>query len=204
MKTLLMIHTSLQGPDSLSSSLAGDYLARWQAANPRGKVISRDLAADPVPHLTAKRFAAFTTAADQRDAEQRAVVAYSDELIAELRAADEILLALPMHNFGIPSILKAYFDHIARAGETFRYTATGPVGLLGNKRAIIVATRGGKYRGTPLDTQTEYMKNFLQFLGIKDTRFIYAEGTAMGDAALQESIEGARQQIRALDDAIAA
>ncbi|MGB5346725.1 MAG: NAD(P)H-dependent oxidoreductase [Woeseia sp.] len=203
MKTLLLIHTSLQGPNSLSSTLANDYLAKWQARTPRGRVISRDLAARPVPHLTAERFAAFTTKAEERSAEQREAASFSDELIAELQAADEILIALPMHNFGIPSVLKAYFDHVARAGITFRYTATGPVGLLTGKRAIIVATRGGKYLGTQLDTQTDYMKNFLRFLGIEDTQFAYAEGTALGDESLQAGIESARQQIRALD-AIAA
>jgi FMN-dependent NADH-azoreductase len=199
MKTLLLLHTSLQGPASLSSSLASDYVTRWQAGNPRGRVISRDLAADAVPHLTAERFAAFTTAADERDSEQQAVVAVSDELIAELQAADEIVIALPMHNFGIPSTLKAYIDHIARAGMTFRYTADGPVGLLTDKRAIIFATRGGKYRGTPLDTQTGYMRNLLAFLGIEDTQFIYAEGTAMGDESRKTAIRSARQQLRALD-----
>ena len=140
MKTLLLIHTSLKGPESLSSSLAGEYVADWQASNRHGRVVSRDLARNPVPHLTAERFAAFTTAADQRSVEQQAVAGYSDELIAELEVADEVLIALPMHNFGIPSTLKAYIDHVARAGVTFRYTAEGPVGLLTCKRAVVFAT----------------------------------------------------------------
>ena len=199
MKTLLLIHTSLQGPDSLSSSLASDYVARWQSNNPNGRLISRDLASNPVPHLTAERFAAFTTSADERNTEQQAIAAFSDQLIHELQEADEILIAVPMHNFGIPSTLKAYFDHVARAGLTFRYTPDGPVGLLTNKRAIVFATRGGKYEGTPLDTQTSYMKTFLAFLGIDDTRFVYAEGTAMGEESLNAGIERARQQILALE-----
>ncbi len=203
MRTLLLIHTSLQGTASLSSSLASDYVAQWRARHRDGRVISRDLATNPVPHLTAERFTAFTTAADERSAEQLAIVAFSDQLIDELQEADEILIALPMHNFGIPSTLKAYIDHVARAGITFRYTPDGAVGLLTDKRAIVFATRGGKYLGTPLDTQTDYMKTFLAFLGIDDTQFIYAEGTAMGDDSLNASIESARQQIRALD-AIAA
>jgi FMN-dependent NADH-azoreductase len=203
MRTLLLIHTSLQGTASLSSSLASDYVARWQANHQDGRVISRDLATNPVPHLTAERFAAFTTAANERSTEQLAIVAFSDQLINELQDADEILIALPMHNFGIPSTLKAYIDHVARAGITFRYTPDGAVGLLINKRAIVFATRGGKYLGTPLDTQTGYMKTFLAFLGIEDTQFVYAEGTAMGDDSLNASIQSARQQIRALD-AIAA
>jgi FMN-dependent NADH-azoreductase len=203
MKTLLLLHTSLQGPASLSSSLANDYVLQWRASNQGGRVVSRDLATNPVPHLTAERFAAFTTDADERNAEQRAIAAYSDQLISELQEADEILIALPMHNFGIPSTLKAYIDHVARAGITFRYTSSGPVGLLTGKRAILFATRGGKYAGTPLDTQTDYMTMVLAFLGIEDTQFVYAEGTAMGDESLNASIQSARQTIRTLD-AIAA
>ena len=203
MKTLLLIHTSLQGPESLSSSLAGDYIEQWRAENSDGRVISRDLATEPVPHLTAERFAAFTAAAEERSSDQNAIVAFSDEMIGELQEADEILIGLPMHNFGIPSMLKAYIDHVARAGITFRYTADGPEGLLTNKRAIVFATRGGKYLGTGLDTQTDYMKNFFAFLGVENTQFIYAEGTAMGDESLNAGIKNARQQIHALN-AIAA
>jgi FMN-dependent NADH-azoreductase len=203
MKTLLLLHTSLQGPASLSSSLANDYVLQWRSSNQGGRIVSRDLATNPVPHLTAERFAAFTTDADERNAEQRAIAAYSDQLISELQEADDILIALPMHNFGIPSTLKAYIDHVARAGITFRYTSSGPVGLLTDKRAILFATRGGKYAGTPLDTQTDYMTMVLAFLGIEDTQFVYAEGTAMGDESLNASIQSARQKIRTLD-AIAA
>lgn len=199
MKTLLLIHTSLLGPDSLSSSLAGEYVARWQANHRGGRVISRNLAEDPMPHMSTERFAALTAIADEHNERQREIVASSDALIGEMQQADEILIALPMHNFGIPSTLKAYIDHVARAGITIRYTHDGAVGLLTDKRAIVFATRGGKYRGTPLDTQTDYMKTVLAFLGIEDTQFVYAEGTAMGDDSLDASICSARQRIRALD-----
>ena len=104
-----------------------------------------------------------------------------------------IVIGLPMYNFGVPSTLKAYFDHVARAGVTFRYTATGPVGLLTGKKAYVFATRGGLYAGTPLDTQTAYVRDFLRFLGIADVEFVYAEGLAVGaerkDAALRERAE---------------
>jgi FMN-dependent NADH-azoreductase len=195
MNTLLQIHTSLNGADSLSSSLADEYIAAWQRKNPGGRVITRDLSTDPVPHLTAARFAAFLSDDEARSDEERSVVAYSDGLIAEVHAADEIVLGLPMHNFGIPSTLKAYFDHIARVGVTFRYTDQGPVGLLTGKRALIFATRGGKYVGTPLDTQTDYIRNFFAFLGIADIGFVYAEGTAMGEDTLAAAIAGARKRI---------
>lgn len=198
MKTLLQIHTSLNGSDSLSSSLAGEYVARWRRENPGGHVIERDLARDPVPHLSAATFAAFLAGDDERGPMQAAAVARSDELVRELKVADEIVMAVPMYNFGIPSTLKSYFDHIARAGVTFRYTDNGPVGLLSGKRALLVATRGGRYAGTPLDTQTQYLKTFLSFVGIDDTRFVYAEGTAMGEDDLSAALAAARSRIAAL------
>ena len=91
-----------------------------------------------------------------------------------------IVLGLPMYNFGVPSQLKAYFDHIARAGVTFKYTEKGPVGQLTGKKAYVFAARGGLYAGTPLDTQTGYVRDFLRFLGIGDVEFVYAEGLNMG------------------------
>jgi len=173
-------------------------VARWQAAHPDGTVVTRDLAANPIPHLTAERFGAFTTPADQRSAEQQAVVAESDALIDELRAAEVVVLGLPLYNFGMPSTLKAYIDHIARAGETFRYTATGPVGLLGGRKVRVFAARGGLYAGTPLDTQTDYLRNFLAFLGITDVEFIYAEGLAMGDETREAGLSQAHSRVSAL------
>jgi FMN-dependent NADH-azoreductase len=119
---------------------------------------------------------------------QHAVVAYSDSLIDELKQADVIVLGLPMYNFGIPSQLKSYFDHIARVGVTFKYTETGPVGLLTGKKAFVFAARGGVYVGTPLDTQTSYVRDFLRFLGIIDVDFVYAEGTQSMGHAERESI----------------
>ena len=201
MKTLLQINTSLNGSDSLSSSLASEYAATWLAANPHGELVIRDLSAQPVPHLSAQRFAAFGSDPATRSPEQQALVVDSDKLIAELKDADEIVLGLPMHNFGIPSTLKAYFDHIARAGETFRYSESGPVGLLNSKRVLIFATRGGIMQGTPLDTQTAYVNNFLGFLGLTQTQFIYVEGTAMGGDHLQAGIAEARGRIRQLSSA---
>ena len=163
MTQLLQINTSL-------------FAGQWRAHHPDSRVTVRDLAADAVPHLDAARFGAFTTAAEARSAEQQAVIAYSDTLIAELKAADVIVLGLPLYNFGVPSQLKAYFDHVARAGVTFRYTANGPEGLLTGKKAYVFATRGGLYAGTPLDTQTNYVRDFLRFIGIADVEFVYAEG----------------------------
>ena len=198
MSTLLQIRSSLFSDQGQSSQLADQYVARWQAAHPDGTVVTRDLAANPIPHLTAERFGAFTTPAEQRTTEQQAVVAESDALIAELRAADVVVLGLPLYNFGMPSTLKAYIDHIARAGETFRYTANGPEGLLGGRQVRVFAARGGLYAGTPLDTQSSYLRNFLAFLGITDVEFIYAEGLAMGDEKRKSALSQAHARLSAL------
>jgi FMN-dependent NADH-azoreductase len=195
MKTLLEIRSSINSDHGLSSRLAAQFVAQWRAAHPGGRVIVRDLARAPVPHLDADRFGAFVAKPDQRTAEQQAIVGYSDALIAELKSADVIVLAVPLYNFGVPSTLKAYFDHIARAGVTFRYTDKGPVGLLTGKNAIVFATRGGVYAGTPLDSQTPYLRAFLGFLGITDVEFVYAEGLAISEASRETALSDARSRI---------
>ena len=194
MQTILQVNASLFGENSQSSRLAGEFvqtLHKLAGFGPGASVIIRDLASQPVPHLTAERFQAFGTPADRRTPEQQRVVAESDALIDELKRADVIVIGLPMYNFGVPSTLKAYFDHVARAGVTFRYTAQGPEGLLKGKKAYVFATRGGRYAGTPADLQTAYVRQFLGFIGIDDVEFVYAEGLAMGvehrDAALRKA-----------------
>lgn len=195
MTTLLQINTSLYSNQGQSSQLANRFVTSWQATHADGHVVVRDLANQPVPHLDGARFGAFLAKAEERTNEQQAVVAFSDALIEELQKADVIVLGLPLYNFGIPSTLKAYIDHIARAGVTFRYTETGPVGLLTGKKVYVFAARGGKYAGTPLDTQTEYIRNFFSFLGMTDVEFIYAEGLAMGDAPRQAALAQAHREV---------
>jgi FMN-dependent NADH-azoreductase len=197
MKTLLQIKTSLY-TDGQSSRLADQFVRRWRDAHPAAEVIVRDLATEPVPHLTAERFAALITGPDDRTTEQAAVAGYSDTLVDELARAEVVVLGLPMYNFGIPSTLKAYFDHVARSGVTFRYTESGPQGLLTGKRVYVFAARGGKYSGTPLDTQTAYVRDFLGFLGMTDTEFVYAEGLAMGDEPRALALASAETALDAL------
>lgn len=196
---ILELKSSIYMDGGQSSVLADEFIALRIAADPTTKVVVRDLARQPIPHIDADRFKAFTTAVAERDAAQRQIVEFSDTLINELRDADVIVIGLPMYNFGIPSTLKAYFDHIARAGQTFRYTEKGPVGLLTGKRAIIFAARGGLYAGTSLDSETMYMRTFLGFLGITDVEFVYAEGLAMGDAPRQGSLARARNALAHLE-----
>jgi FMN-dependent NADH-azoreductase len=195
MKTILQVNASILSNEGQSTRLANDFVASFRTGE---KLIVRDLARDPVPHLDAERFGAFIAKPDARTLKQDAFVAYSDELINELKAADVIVLGLPMYNFGVPSTLKAYFDHIARAGVTFRYTEKGPVGLLTGKKAYVFAARGGIYDGTPRDTQTAYVRDFLAFLGITDVEFIYAEGLAMGETSRDAGLSKARSRLESL------
>ena len=179
MTTLLQINASINNGDGQSSQLATQFVAAFRKRYPEATIVTRDVAAaEPVPHLNAERFGAFITQPHEWSAAQHAVVAYSDTLINELKQADVIVLGLPMYNFGVPSQLKAYFDHIARAGVSFKYTDKGPEGLLTGKKVYVFAARGGIYAGTPMDTQTSYVRDFLRFIGMNDVEFIYAEGLA--------------------------
>jgi FMN-dependent NADH-azoreductase len=189
MKTL-QLNTSLFGDGGQSTQLASEFL---KGTNP----VVRDLARNPVPHLDATRFQAFLAKPQERTPEQQAVVDYSDELINELRRADTIVIGLPMYNFGIPSTLKAYFDHIARTGETFKYTEKGSVGLLTGKKAYVFTARGGVYGD---NHQSEaYVREFLRFVGIEDVQFVYAEGLAISAASKEAGLAKARAAIGRLN-----
>jgi FMN-dependent NADH-azoreductase len=203
MKSLLQINASIFADGSQSTRLADRFVAGWAAHHPGASVTVRDLGREPVPHLTAEGFGGFLAKPEDRSAAQQDLVAFSDRLIDEVRRADILVLGLPMYNFGVPSALKAYFDHIARSGVTFRYTETGPVGLLTGKRAVVAATRGGLYAGTAKDSQTTYVRDFLRFLGIENVHFIYAEGLGMGDERKESALRGAHESIAQLTTAAA-
>jgi FMN-dependent NADH-azoreductase len=195
MTTILQLNTSIHSAEGQSSRLADAFASALLARHPGARRIVRDLAKDPVPHLDAERFGAFVTPTEKRTPAQQAIVDYSDTLIHELRRADVIVLGLPMYNFGVPSQLKAWFDHVARAGVTFRYTAQGPVGLLTGKKACVLAARGGRYAGTSADTQSAFVRHFLGFLGIAEVEFVYAEGLAVNEESKRQSLAAARERI---------
>lgn len=195
MTTLLQLNTSLFSTGGQSSQLADQFVAAWRNNNPGATVVVRDLAKQPLPHLDAERFLAFIAKPEERTAAQQALAAEADALIEEIKGSDVIVLGLPMYNFGIPSTLKAYFDHIARAGVTFQYTANGPQGLLSGKKVYIFAARGGLYAGTPRDSQTTYVRDFLAFIGITDVEFVYAEGLNMGEANKQTALANAKERL---------
>jgi FMN-dependent NADH-azoreductase len=197
MKTLLKVQASLFGENGQSSQLANRFIERWRAKHPDGRVVVRDLNANPLPHLTAERFQAFTTKPTDRTPEQQSIVAESDALIAELSGAHTIVLAVPMYNFSVPSTVRAYFDHIARAGVTFRYTEKGPEGLIKGKKTFVFTTSGSAY-ADGAETQTPYLKQFLSFIGLDDITFIRAGGLALGEEARNRALTLAHASIESL------
>jgi len=201
MTTLLQINASLNNGNGQSSQLANQFVARVPQAPPWGedRGARTSAAAEPVPHLNAERFGSFITKPEERSAAQRAVVAYSDILINELRQADVIVLGLPMYNFGVPSQLKAYFDHIARVGETFKYTEKGPVGQLTGKKVYVFAARGGgpcRYA----DRHTDELMCAIScaFLAMDDVEFVYAEGLAISPESKEAGLASAAAEIERL------
>ena len=193
---ILQIHSSARVEGSFSAKLAHQLVARLQAQQDNTQLVFRDLAKQPHPMLDEAALQALFTPAAQRNTEQAARVALDDALIAELQASDVIVIAAPMYNFGITSLLKNWIDAVARAGVTFRYTANGPEGLVTGKKVYVVLTRGGVYENTPLDTQQAYLKSFFAFLGMTDVEFLFAEGLAMGEAAAQQALAKVEQQIQ--------
>lgn len=194
MSKLLHIKASVFGDNGQSNQLATRYIDQWQQKLLGNEVVVRDLVADAVPHLDGEVVGAFFTPEEQRSEQQNEIVAFSDTLIQEIREADEIVLGLPLYNFGVPSQMKAYFDHLARAGVTFKYTDTGPVGLIDDKPVRVFATRGGLYKDTGMDHQVPFLKQFLGFIGLNTVEVIYAEGLSM-EGVKEEALAKARGEV---------
>jgi FMN-dependent NADH-azoreductase len=192
---ILQINSSARREASHSTRLGNRIVERLRKADPETALTVRDLSHTPQPVLDEAALGALFSAPDQRTAEQAARVALDDAVIAELQAADVVVLGVPMYNFGVPSQLKNWIDAISRAGVTFRYTEKGPEGLVKGKTVYVALTRGGKYRNTPADTQVPYLKTVLGFLGMTDVHFVYAEGLALGPDAEQDAIASAYEQI---------
>ena len=192
---ILQINSSARGDASQSTRLANRLIERLQHTASQSAVVVRDLGRTPHPALDEAALGGLFTPASQRTPEQAARVALDDALIAELQAADVLVIGVPMYNFGIPVQLKNWIDAIARTGVTFRYTEKGPQGLLKLKKVYVVLARGGMYRDTPADTQVPYLRTLFTFLGVTDVEFIYAEGLNMGEEAQRTGIASAQEQI---------
>ena len=183
MATLLRIDSSPLGDGaSFSRHLTNEFVEKWEKNHPDGKVITRDVTTSGLSPIDAEWIGAAYTPKPNRTALQNEVLRLSDELIAELKSADEYVIGVPMHNFSIPSSLKLWIDQVARAGETFSYENGAPAGLLHHKKATFLVASGGVYdQGTPgfaLNFIEPYLRSFFAFLGVKETTFISASGTA--------------------------
>ena len=206
MSKVLFVQSSIFGNQSKSLGVAQEFLARY----PHTSVVERVLTPTSMPHLDAETMAAMVTPEGQRTERQTSLVALSDTLIGELEAADVIVLAVPMYNFSIPSALKAWIDHVARAGRTFRYTEAGPVGLLKGKKVFVVTARGGMYSNggpaAPFDFQEPYLRAVLGFIGMDDVTFVHLEGLKISPEVAANSLARARADIDRLaqDRALAA
>ncbi|QJD92776.1 FMN-dependent NADH-azoreductase [Duganella dendranthematis] len=195
---ILQINSSARSTGSESTRLADALVAKLSAANPGVAVTRRDLAAQPHPVLDEAALQALFTPADQRSAEQAARVALDDAMIAQVQAADVIVIGAPTYNFGVTAQLKTWFDAIARAGVTFKYGPTGPVGLLTGKKVYVALSRGGIHRDGPSDTQLAHLKIFLNFVGLSDVQYVFAEGLGMGPEAVAKAQAQAEAEINAI------
>lgn len=196
MKTALIVTSSANGDASVSSGLAATLAGRLRDSNPGARLIQRDVGANPLPHLTRETVAAIK--GEPKTEAELAARALSDSLIAELAAADVLVIASPMYNFGMSSTLKVWFDHVARAGITFRYTENGPEGLMTGKKAVVIESRSGLYSegpGVALDGQEPHIRTLLGFMGITDVTFVRAEKLAFGPEAAEAAIAEATEAL---------
>jgi FMN-dependent NADH-azoreductase len=195
MSRVLIIESSARQQGSVSRELTQQFISQWQAAHPEDQITVRDLASHPVPHLDANLMGGWMKPVDQRSEVEQFALERSNQLTDELVAADVLVLAAPMYNFAIPSTLKAWFDHVLRAGVTFKYGETGPQGLLVGKSAYVLTARGGIYAGSPLDHQEPYLRQVLGFVGIHDVTFIHAEGLNMGGDFMEKGLNQAKAKV---------
>ena len=194
MSNILYITASIRSDSESVSRGLGQRIVDGLAAKTGAAITTRDLAANDLPYVSAERFAANLTPAADRTAEQAELAVIADTLIAELQAADTIVIAAPVYNFGPPATLKAWADLVARVGTTFRYTATGPAGLLTGKKAYLAIASGGTPVGSDVDFMSRWLTFFLGFIGITDVELVAADGI-MG--------EGGEEKIAAAQDAAA-
>ena len=198
MSNVLIIESSARQQGSFSRQLTQQFVSQWQAAHPADQVTLRDLALNPVPHLDANLLGGWMKPEALRNADEQSSLQRSNELTDELLAADVLMLAAPMYNFAIPSTLKAWLDHVLRAGVTFKYTETGPQGLLTGKKAYVLTARGGLYAGSTSDHQEPYLRQVLAFVGIHDVTFIHAEGMNLGGDFQEKGLNQAKASLSAI------
>jgi FMN-dependent NADH-azoreductase len=197
MNNILLLIGGSRGAKSYSQQVAYDVVEELKSRWPGAILKVRDLAKDPLPHVGDAFASGRLLPPEKRSPAEAEALAVSDAMVDELEAADVVVLAVPMHNFGLPSALKAWIDHVVRPGRTFSYSAAGPQGLLKGKQVIVVASSGGVYSQGPMkqfDFQEPYLRSVLGFIGITDVRVVRVEGVALGDEAIKRAIASAKVQ----------
>jgi FMN-dependent NADH-azoreductase len=204
MATLLQLDSSPMA-SSISRELTREFVNNWKKAHPGGRVIVRDLAANPPLPLDQDWITGVFSPPDTLQPEQKALLAYSEECLAELAQADEYVIGVAMHNFSIPSVLKLWIDQVVRVGRTFSYGAEGPKGLLSGKKAFILTATGAVYQaGSPYASYNfidPYLSTVLGFIGITDLTFITAGGTSQlrtGTVDRGQFLEPHLEQVRSI------
>ena len=192
MKNILVVNSSLNSDAGNSSKLVANYLDKLAGKDVKLDLL--DLNEAQLPHLTQQEMAAWMTSPEERTQAQAELAAISDALLSRLEEADEVVIGLPMYNLGVPSTFKAWIDRLARAGKSFKYTETGPVGLIADKPVTVLAARGGVYAGTDYDTQTPYIRHIFGLMGITSVNFVYAEGLNMGEEAAEKAFSAANEK----------
>ncbi|WP_322784222.1 FMN-dependent NADH-azoreductase [Photobacterium obscurum] len=195
MSKVLVLKSSILGDYSQSNGLIDHLVTSW--GSNVTSVTERDLAADPLPVLDGE-IAGGLRGGDDLSERQEEVLAQSDRLIEELKAHDTLVIAAPMYNFHIPTQLKNWIDLVARAGVTFSYTETGPVGLIKDKKVVVVTTRGGMHKDGPTDVMIPYLKTVLGFIGLTDVDVVYGEALAMGPEMAEKAISQAKKSLESI------
>lgn len=202
---VLHLDSSILGNHSVSRELTQAVVDAYRNGGEQVDVIYRDLGTEPLPHISPDLLAPRGTPVEQMSDAQRRDNEISDLLIDELKTADVVVIGAPLYNFTVPSGLKAWIDRIAVAGKTFSYGANGPIGLVPNKKAVIVATAGGIHSQSPVTHMHDgYVKTVLNFVGVQDVEVVRAEGLNMGPELREKALEAARAQIAELTEPQAA
>ncbi|WP_349970042.1 FMN-dependent NADH-azoreductase [Pseudomonas caspiana] len=191
MPSILIIESSARQQESVSRQLTQQFISHWRAAHPTDQIIIRDVGFNPIPHMDANLLGGWTKPAGERSYKEQVCLERSDELTNELLAADILVIAAPMYNFGIPSTIKAWLDHVIRPGMTFKYTPTRTQGLLTGKRAVVLTARGGFHADDNSDHQEPYLRQVMSFIGIHDVTFIHAEGINLSSNFREKGMQNA-------------
>jgi len=200
MTSVLVLKTSILGRDSVSNGLIQQFVQRVSAADPQAHIRQRDFATETMPQFEHETLQALMREASQRSPAQRELVAYADQLVSELQAANLLVIGAPMYNFTVPATLKSWIDHVARAGVTFKYTEKGAVGLLDSKQVVVFTTMGGRHEPGESDHVRPYLETVLGFLGLDRVEMVVADGLNLGEESRRQSLESAQKHL----DAVAA